>query len=153
MAKTPIDSDLVRTLAGLLDETGLSEIEYDTGSIRIRVARGGGHAPMSFHHAPPALPAAPSPAPAAAAASPEDVASHPGAVTSPMVGVCYLGSEPGSPPFVRVGDSVQDGQTLMLIEAMKTFNPIRATRGGKITRILVSDGQPVEYGEPLMVIE
>lgn len=152
MAKTPIDSDLVRSLAGLLDETGLTEIEYDTGSIRIRVARGHAPAPAVFHHAPPPL-AAPATAPAAAAAGPEDMSTHPGVVKSPMVGVCYLSPEPGAPAFVRVGDTVQEGQTVLLIEAMKTFNPIRAPKGGKLTRVLVSDGQPVEYGEPLVVIE
>lgn len=157
MAKTPFDSDLVRSLAGLLDETGLTEIEYDTGTIRIRVARGHAPAPAVFHHAPHPLGAPPAAAPAAAAeslvAAAEDLANHPGTVKSPMVGVCYMSPEPGAPAFVRTGDMVQEGQTILLIEAMKTFNPIRAPKGGKVTRILVSDGQPVEYGEPLVVIE
>lgn len=155
MAKTSIDSDLVRSLAELLNETGLTEIEYDTGTLRIRVARSAQvQAPIHFAHAPtPLMPAAPATAPAAAAAAVEDFASHPGAVTSPMVGVCYLAPEPGAAPFMRVGDSVAEGQTILLIEAMKTFNPIRAARAGKVARILVSDGQPVEYGEPLMIIE
>lgn len=152
MAKTPIDSDLVRSLAELLNDTGLTEIEYDTGSLRIRVARAASvQAPVHFAHAPtPLMPAAPATAPAAAV---DDPASHPGAVTSPMVGVVYLAPEPGAAQFMRVGDTVAEGQTLCLIEAMKTFNPIRAARGGKVSRILVSDGQPVEYGEPLVIIE
>jgi acetyl-CoA carboxylase biotin carboxyl carrier protein len=151
MAKTPIDSELVRTMAALLDETHLTEIEYDTGTVRIRVARTvQAAAPvMVSHHAPAAAPAGH----AAASAGHDDHASHPGAVTSPMVGVAYLAPEPGAAPFVSVGDMVSEGQTVLLIEAMKTFNPIRAARGGKITRILVSDGTPVEFGEPLMIIE
>jgi acetyl-CoA carboxylase biotin carboxyl carrier protein len=148
LANKPIDSELVRSLAALLDETNLTEIEYDTGSIRIRVARAG--APVAYH-APVAHAAAPSAQPASGAAS--DDASHPGAVTSPMVGVAYLAPEPGAARFCNVGDTVAEGQTLMLIEAMKTFNPIRAPRGGKITRLLVTDGQPVEFGEPLAIIE
>lgn len=153
MATKPIDSELVRSLAHLLDETNLTEIEYDTGSVRIRVARQG--VPMAVHHAAPAaVPAAvaapPAAQPAAAAA---DAAGHPGAVTSPMVGVAYLSPEPGAARFIEVGHSVSEGQTLMLIEAMKTFNPIRAPRGGKVTRILVNDGQPVEFGEPLIIVE
>jgi acetyl-CoA carboxylase biotin carboxyl carrier protein len=149
MATKPIDSELVRSLASLLDETNLTEIEYDTGSIRIRVARQG--APVAVHHAAPAAPAAvahPVAQPAVV-----DEANHPGAVTSPMVGVAYLSPEPGAAKFVEIGAVVSEGQTLMLIEAMKTFNPIRAPRGGKVTRMLVTDGQPVEFGEPLVIIE
>lgn len=146
MATKPIDSELVRSLAHLLDETNLTEIEYDTGSIRIRVARQG----TVVHHAAPAVAAAPVAQPAATV---DDAASHPGAVTSPMVGVTYLAPEPGAAKFIEVGQSVSEGQTLMLIEAMKTFNPIRAPRGGKVTRLLVTDGQPVEFGEPLVIIE
>ncbi|MGE5504430.1 MAG: acetyl-CoA carboxylase biotin carboxyl carrier protein [Actinomycetota bacterium] len=150
MAKTPIDAEIVRSLAALLDETSLTEIEYDTGTLRIRVARAG--SPVHVAHAPmPAGVAAPVAQPAHAA--PADDASHPGAVTSPMVGVAYLAPEPGAAKFLNVGDTVAEGQTLMLIEAMKTFNPIRAPRGGKLTRVLVTDGQPVEFGEPLAIIE
>ena len=149
MATKSFDSELVRSLAELLDQTNLTEIEYDTGSLRIRVARQG--LPMAVHHAAPAVVAAP---PAAQPATvPDDHASHPGAVTSPMVGVSYMSPEPGAAKFIEVGSSVSEGQTLMLIEAMKTFNPIRAPRGGKVTRILVTDGQPVEFGEPLVIIE
>jgi acetyl-CoA carboxylase biotin carboxyl carrier protein len=153
MAKTPIDSDVVRSLAELLNETGLTEIEYDTGALRIRVARTATvQAPIHMHHAAtPLMPAAPAVAPAAVV--PEDLASHPGAVTSPMVGVGYLSPEPGAASFVKLGDTVSDGQTLLLIEAMKTFNPIRAPKAGKVAQILIKDGQPVEYGEPLMIIE
>lgn len=147
MAKTPIDSELVRALAGLLDETNLTEIEYDIGTLRIRVAR---QAPPAIGYAAAAPMAAQAPAGAQAAA---DLSAHPGAVPSPMVGVVYLAQEPGAAPFVSVGDTVSEGQTLLLIEAMKTFNPIRAPRGGKVTRILVSDGHPVEFGEPLVIIE
>lgn len=152
MATKPIDSELVRSLAHLLDETNLTEIEYDTGSVRIRVARQG--LPMAVHHAAPAMMPAVAAAPAAQpAAMADDAANHPGAVTSPMVGVAYMSPEPGAAKFVEVGQTVSEGQTLMLIEAMKTFNPIRAPRGGKLTRLLVNDGQPVEYGEPLAIIE
>jgi acetyl-CoA carboxylase biotin carboxyl carrier protein len=148
MATKPIDSELVRSLAHLLDETNLTEIEYDTGSIRIRVARQG--LPMAVHAPVPAIAAHPVTQPAVAA---HDDANHPGAVTSPMVGVAYLSPEPGAAKFIDVGSTVSEGQSLMLIEAMKTFNPIRAPRGGKVSRILVTDGQPVEFGEPLIIIE
>lgn len=150
MATKSIDSELVRSLAHLLDETNLTEIEYDTGSVRIRVARQG--VPMAVHHAIPAAQPAVAAAPVAQPAAADD-ASHPGAVTSPMVGVAYLAPEPGAAKFVEVGQTVSEGQTLMLIEAMKTFNPIRAPRGGKVTRLIVTDGQPVEFGEPLAIIE
>lgn len=149
--KTPIDSELVRTLAALLDETNLTEIEYGVGETRIRVARQA--APVAMHHA--AMAAAPvlqhhgAATPAHAASD----ADHPGAVKSPMVGVAYLAPEPGAAKFCNPGDNVSEGQTIMLIEAMKTFNPIRAPKGGKLTRILVTDGQPVEFGEPLLIIE
>jgi len=146
--KTPIDSEMVRTLAALLDETNLTEIEYGVGETRIRVARAA--APVAYAHAPaPAgLPVA-QPGQAGSAAE----VDHPGALTSPMVGVAYMAPEPGAAKFINPGDVVAEGQTVMLIEAMKTFNPIRAPRGGKVTRILVTDGQPVEFGEPLMIIE
>ncbi|MGE5548028.1 MAG: acetyl-CoA carboxylase biotin carboxyl carrier protein [Solirubrobacterales bacterium] len=152
MANKPFDAELVRTLAALLDETNLTEIEYDTGTTRIRVARQGG--PVTFHHAAPAMPAQGGHPVAQPAMAPhDDAANHPGAVTSPMVGVAYLSPEPGAAKFIDVGATVSEGQTLMLIEAMKTFNPIRAPRGGKVSRILVTDGQPVEFGEPLIIIE
>ena len=148
--KTPIDSELVRTLAALLDETNLTEIEYGVGDVKIRIARM--PAPVTVHHgSAPAYASAPVAQPGQTAV--HDDADHPGAVTSPMVGVAYLSPEPGAARFINPGDMVAEGQTVMLIEAMKTFNPIRAPRGGKVTRILVTDGQPVEFGEPLMIIE
>lgn len=147
MATKPIDSELVRSLAQLLDETNLTEIEYDTGALRIRVARQG--SPVAVQQA---VPAVPTTQPAGAAGG-DDVANHPGAVTSPMVGVAYMAPEPGAAKFIEVGQTVSEGQTIMLIEAMKTFNPIRAPRGGKVTRLLVTDGQPVEFGEALAIIE
>lgn len=152
MPKPPIDNDLVRSLAALLDEAHLTEIEYEAGGLRIRVARNQQTGMMM----PPAGYYAPSPAahPAGAAPAAEnDWALHAGTVKSPMVGVAYMSPEPGLPPFIGVGDMVSEGQTLLLIEAMKTFNPIRAPRGGKVTAILVHDGQPVEFGEPLIVVE
>ncbi|HZU90534.1 MAG TPA: acetyl-CoA carboxylase biotin carboxyl carrier protein subunit, partial [Stellaceae bacterium] len=139
--------ELIRTLARLLAETGLDEIEYSVGECRIRVARGGGRETV------PAMPASapPAPAPAPAAAEPS-LADHPGAVTSPMVGTVYLAPQPGAPPFVRPGEAVAEGQPLLIIEAMKVMNQIRAPRAGRIERILVSDGEPVEYGAVLMLI-
>lgn len=149
MTKTSIDSDAIRQLATLLGETGLNEIEYETESLRIRVAKG---APVAHVAAAPAAVAAPVAA-APAAAAPADASKHPGAVKAPMVGVVYMSPEPGAANFISVGATVAEGQTLMLIEAMKTFNPVKATRGGKISAILVDDSQPVEYGEPLVIIE
>jgi acetyl-CoA carboxylase biotin carboxyl carrier protein len=153
MAKTSFDSGLVRSLASLLDETNLTEIEYESEGTRIRVARQITYA-AGVPAAMTAAPAAAAPAAAAPVAAPAaDPASHPGALKSPMVGVAYLAPEPGKPPFVAVGDAVAVGQTILLIEAMKTYNPIRAAKAGKITAILVEDGSPVEYGEPLVIIE
>ncbi|MBB4264972.1 acetyl-CoA carboxylase biotin carboxyl carrier protein [Roseospira visakhapatnamensis] len=145
MASTPIDTDAVRALADLLGETGLTEIEYDTGEVRLRVAK-------SVTVTATAPVAAPAPAPTASAAA-DTVEAHPGTVASPMVGVVYLAPEPGAPNFVAVGDTVAEGATLLLIEAMKTFNPVRAPRAGRVSAILVNDATPVEYGEPLFVIE
>jgi acetyl-CoA carboxylase biotin carboxyl carrier protein len=150
MAKTPFDSGLVRSLASLLDETNLTEIEYENEGTRIRVAR-----QITYGVAAPVAQSAPVAAPVAAvaAAPATDPANHPGSLKSPMVGVAYLAPEPGKPNFIAVGDSVAVGQTILLIEAMKTYNPIRATKAGKVTQILVEDGSPVEYGEPLVIIE
>jgi acetyl-CoA carboxylase biotin carboxyl carrier protein len=151
MSKFNIDNDAIRQLAELLDDTNLTEIEVAAGDNRIRVARQG----TMVAAAPAAAPVAAAPAPAAApvAAAPSDAASHPGAVKSPMVGVVYFAPEPGAAPFISVGSSVSEGQTVMLIEAMKTFNPIRAPKSGKVTQILATDGHPVEYDEPLIIIE
>ncbi|MBR0725868.1 acetyl-CoA carboxylase biotin carboxyl carrier protein [Bradyrhizobium manausense] len=146
------DSALVRELALLLDETSLTEIEIERAGLRLRVARNISVAatmPMPVAAAAPALVAAPAAAPAAAA----DVSKHPGAVTSPMVGTAYWAPEPGAKPFVEVGSKVSVGQTLLIIEAMKTMNQIPSPRAGTVTQILVEDGQPVEFGEPLVIIE
>lgn len=148
MAKTPIDGELIRSLATLLDDTKLTEIEYEAGGLRIRVAR---NAQQTVSVAPATIAPPPAAASAAPAAS-EDPANHPGAVKSPMVGVAYLSPEPEAARFVNVGDSVVEGQTLLLIEAMKTFNTIRAAKNGKVSAILIENGQPVEFGEPLMII-
>ena len=156
MAKSPkstIDEDLVRQLAGLLDETGLTEIEYGNDGLSIRVAK---HAQSTLAAAPAAsgpIPATPTEAASAAAPEESSYADHPGAVTSPMVGVVYTAPDPNATPFVQVGDEVSEGQTLFLIEAMKVFNPIAAPKAGKVTRILVDSETPVEFGEPLAVIE
>jgi acetyl-CoA carboxylase biotin carboxyl carrier protein len=139
------DLDLVRELANLLSEAGLSEIEYASGEVRVRVARAG-----------PAASAAVAPSAAASTAGVREsdaLLDHPGLLTSPMVGVAYTAADPGSPPFVKVGDAVEAGATLLLIEAMKVFNPIKAPRAGVVTRMLVSNGTPVEYGEPLLILE
>jgi len=150
-----IDPDLVRELAKILDDTGLSEIEVEHGELRLRIARTlvAAAAPVHQHIVQAPAAAATAAAPPPAVAAPVADASHPGAVPSPMVGTAYLSPEPGAPPFVKVGDTVTAGQTLMVVEAMKTFNPIPAPRAGKITAILVSDSHPVEYGEPLFILE
>lgn len=147
MASFDIDGDLVRKLADLLQETGLSEIEFAEGEKRIRVTRP--TAPVASYVAPVAV----APAAAAPAAAGGKTAPAAGAVTSPMVGTAYTAPEPGAAPFVRVGDVVKAGQTVMIIEAMKVMNPIKAPKGGVVTEITVSDAQPVEYGEVLMVID
>ncbi|MEQ8282128.1 MAG: acetyl-CoA carboxylase biotin carboxyl carrier protein [Parvibaculum sp.] len=147
MSKSGVDQELIRQLAALLKETELSEIEIETDNLKLRVSRQVQQ--VSAHFAPaPAAPTA-----AAAAPAPADAASHPGAVASPMVGTAYLAAEPGTPPFVTVGSTVKEGQTVLIIEAMKTMNHIPAPRSGKVSAILVEDGQPVEFGEPLLVIE
>ena len=148
MPKLDIDEALIRKLADLLKETGLNEIEYESGQHRIRVNRGQAHgAPLAPAVAAPAALAAPSAPPVAAAEGPPA-----GAVTSPMVGTAYLAAEPGAAPFVKVGDLVKAGQTLLIIEAMKVMNPILASQGGTVSDIMVSDGRPVEFGEVLMVV-
>ena len=157
MAKaSPFDPDLVRELATLLAETDLTEIEVEKGDLRIRVARtltASVTVPMAAPaHAPMPIPAPP-PLPSGALDSVPKVGPHPGAVTSPMVGTAYLAPEPGSATFVSVGQAVTEGQTLMIIEAMKTMNHIPAPRAGTVKRILIADGTPVEYGAPLMIVE
>ena len=147
-----INADAVRQLAKLLDETGLTEIEYATGAFRVRVAR---QQTVVHEAAAPAAAAAPVSTPVAAPALVEKAydATHPGAVKSPMVGTGYLAPEPGAPGFVAVGDRVKEGQTLMLVEAMKTFNEIKSPRAGTVRKILIENQQPVEYGDVLMIID
>ena len=152
MAKFELDTEFVRKLAQILHETNLGEIELGDGDKRIRVAR----PTMTVAAAPVAAAAAPAAAPAAAGAAPaggNDLGKHPGAVKSPMVGTAYLAPEPGKPNFVAVGDKVTAGQTLLIIEAMKTFNPIKAPKAGTVMQILVDNARPVEFGEPLMIVE
>ena len=150
MSRLPIDTAEIRALAEILADTGLTEIEVSDGDSRVRVARAPAAAAA---HAPPMMMVPPpSGAPPLQTVAVAD-ADHPGAVTSPMVGVAYLSAEPGTAPFVTAGQAVAAGQTLLLIEAMKTFNQIKAPRAGTITRILVASSQPVEYGEVLMVLE
>ena len=161
MPKTPsaIDTDLVEVLARLLGKTDLSEIEVQKGDLRIKVQRGGGavahavHVPQAVHHAAPAAPAPVAAAPAPAAAAPAKAEAHAGAVASPMVGTAYRRPSPDAKAFVEVGSTVKQGDKILLIEAMKTFNEIVAPRGGTVTAILVEDGEPVEYGQPMLVIE
>ena len=136
------DAELIRTLAALLTETGLTEIEYAIGDRRIRIARVPGG---------PGSPSTPVASPSAATRSLS--VEHPGSVKAPMVGTAYLAPQPGDPPFVRLGDSVADGQPLLIIEAMKVMNQIRAPRAGKVSRVYVGDAEPVEYGMALMLIE
>jgi acetyl-CoA carboxylase biotin carboxyl carrier protein len=149
------DSALVRELALLLDETSLTEIEIERAGLRLRVARNISVAatmPMPVAHA-AHVPVAAAAAAAGTAAPAADLSKHPGAVTSPMVGTAYWAPEPGAKPFIEVGSKVSVGQTLLIIEAMKTMNQIPSPRAGTVTQILVEDGQPVEYGEPLVIIE
>lgn len=152
MAKTPktdIDEHLVRKLASLMDETGLTEIEYGIDGVNIRVSKA-----SNVAFAAPAAPMAQAPAAAPPAEiQAADAASHPGSVKSPMVGVVYTSSDPDSADFIKVGDQVSVGQTLLLIEAMKVFNPILAPKAGRVTQILVESGSPVEFGEPLVIVE
>jgi acetyl-CoA carboxylase biotin carboxyl carrier protein len=143
------DSALIRELALLLDETSLTEIEIERAGLRVRVARNVSIAATLPTTPQPAISAPVVAAPVTAA----DVAKHPGAVPSPMVGTAYWASEPGAKPFVEVGSRVSVGQTLLIIEAMKTMNQIPSPRAGTVTQILVEDGQPVEFGEPLVIIE
>jgi len=151
-SKASVDQELIRELAKLLDETGLSEIEIDRDGMRVRVAR-----ELTLRGAPAMAAAAATPQPAPPAPGPnvavDDPAKHPGCVRSPMVGTAYLAPEPGTANFVEVGTRVAQGQTILIIEAMKTMNHIPAPKAGTVTRILVGNRQPVEFGEPLAIIE
>lgn len=146
-----VDKDAIRALADILTETGLTEIEISRSDSRIRVARNVSVVQAAAPAAAPAAPAAP--VAAVPVAAPADPAKHPGMVPSPMVGVAYLTPDPASPPFAVEGQPVAAGQTIMLIEAMKTFNQIKAPRAGTLTKFLVESGQPVEFGEALAIIE
>jgi acetyl-CoA carboxylase biotin carboxyl carrier protein len=154
MTRLPVDVDAIRTLAEILQDTGLTEIEISEKDSRIRVARAPAviqaSVPVTSQHVAAPQATAPAPPPASEVA---DIAHHPGAVKSPMVGVAYLGPEPGAPAYVTAGQVVTAGQTLLLIEAMKTFNQIKSPRNGTVSRILINSGVPVEYGEVLMVID
>jgi acetyl-CoA carboxylase biotin carboxyl carrier protein len=160
---TGIDPEIVRELAAILRETDLTEIEVEVqnGEFKLRIARQAAQivsmqsAPPNYAHAPApaAAPASAAPSAAIAAAAPASDRTNPGMVPSPIVGTVYLAPEPGAAAFVSLGDSVTEGQTIMIVEAMKTMNPIAAPRAGKITKICVTDAQPVEYGEPLIILE
>lgn len=153
MTRIPIDPDSIRRLAAVLVETGLTEIEIAEKDSRIRVVRGAAPGEMVVAAVPAAVVAAAPVAVAPAPAAVDDPSSHPGAINSPMVGVAYLAPEPGAANFVAVGQQVAAGQTVLLIEAMKTFNQIKAPKAGTVTRILVENSAPVEYGEVLMILE
>ncbi len=146
--KPGIDAEAIRALSELLTETGLTEIEVEQNGARIRVARAGAIAALA------SAPLAAAPAPAAAAATSPSPATGPqaGAVTSPMVGTVYSASEPGKPPFVTVGQQIKEGDTLFIVEAMKTMNPIPAPRGGIVKEICVENGSPVEFGQTLLIL-
>ena len=160
MAKAPKKSvepntALVKALADILDDAGLAELEYETDDVAIRLSRLSGAAPAAAvapvaAPAPAALPAAPA---APAADSTADLSAHPGAVTSPMVGTAYISPEPGAAAFVEEGSAVKKGQTLLIVEAMKVMNPITAPTDGTVSKILVKNAQPIEFGEVLVVIE
>ncbi len=141
-----IDEDLVRQLKRLLDETGLTEIEYGSDGWHVRVAKAGG---IAVSAPSPSVPQQAGDL-ASSQEAPVEIAN---ALTSPMVGVVFTSTDPGTPPFIKAGDTVTEGQTLLLIEAMKVFNPITAPRAGKVTQILITNGAPVEFGEPLLVLE
>ena len=142
--KIEVDPELVRELSRLLEENKLTEIEVQKGDQRVRVSRGGGG---PAHHTAAAH------APIAAAVKPASDAKHPGTLTSPMVGTAFRSPQPGAKPFVEEGAQVREGETLLIIEAMKTMNAIAAPRAGTVTKIMIEDGQPVEFGEPLLIIE
>ena len=167
MAKAPnkdgVDNTaLVRALADILDDAGLAELEYETTDLSVRLSRVTGAAAPVAAVAAPVAASAPAGSPAGSAAgsaaatassAPADAASHPGAVTSPMVGTAYVAPEPDAPSFIEVGDTVKKGQTILIVEAMKVMNPITAPADGTVKQIMVTNGQPVEFGEVLVVIE
>ena len=155
--KSKIDANMVRQLADLLDETGLNEIEYGTDEWHLRVAKTTTSPIMFSESTSSTLPPVASHKAATETVNvtneSESHANHPGVIVSPMVGTAYVSPDPESPPFVKVGDIISEGDTLVLIEAMKVYNPIKATRSGSVTRIFINNGTPIEFGEPLMIIE
>ena len=151
MPKLNVDKALIAELAELLDKTGLSEIEWSEAGVQVRVARQSQAIAMVPHATAPQ--SAATAAATGSGAGEDDFAKHPGAVKSPMVGTAYHAPEPGAAVFVKVGDTVSQGQTVMIVEAMKTMNPIPAPRGGRVKQILVGNQEPVEYGQVLLVIE
>ena len=156
--KNPVEptTELVKALANILDDAGLTELEYETDDVAIRLSRVSGAAPVAAVApvATPAAVAAPTAAPAAQSAeSAADLSAHPGAVMSPMVGTAYISPEPGAPAFVEEGNTVKKGQTLLIVEAMKVMNPITAPQDGTVSKIMVKNAQPIEFGEMLVVIE
>ena len=152
--RLPIEEAVIRKLAEVMKDTGLSEISWSDGKMQVKLASGGGGGTWVAAPAASAAPAAaPAAAPVAAAPSGNDPASHPGAVKSPMVGTAYVAAEPGAAAFVREGDTVKQGQTVLIVEAMKTMNPIPAPKGGRVVKIMIEDKQPVEFGQVLMIIE
>lgn len=154
--KFVVDGESVRGLAKLLEETGLTEIEYQVGTQRIRIARASPQAPLYTVTplSPPQAPSsAPSPKPIEANGASESSPSQGEVVPSPMVGTIYLAAEPGATPFIKAGDFVKKGDTLLIVEAMKVMNPIRAPRDGKVSEVCVQDGSPIEFGEPLIILE
>lgn len=156
--KNPVEptTQLVKALANILDDAGLAELEYETDDVAIRLSRVSGAAPVAAVApvAAPAAVAAPTAAPAAQSAEgAADLSAHPGAVMSPMVGTAYISPEPGAPAFVEEGNTVKKGQTLLIVEAMKVMNPITAPQDGTVSKIMVKNAQPIEFGEVLVVIE
>ena len=156
--KNPVEptTELVKALANILDDAGLAELEYETDDVAIRLSRVSGAAPVAAVApvAAPAAVAAPTAAPAAQSAEgAADLSAHPGAVMSPMVGTAYISPEPGAPAFVEEGNIVKKGQTLLIVEAMKVMNPITAPQDGTVSKIMVKNAQPIEFGEVLVVIE
>lgn len=159
---TPLDTKVIGKLAEILDKNNLTEIEYEDEGCRISLSRNTQNvaaAPVQMiaptvAPAPAAAPTTPAaPVPAAAPATEEDYSKNPNAIKSPMVGVVYLSADPNSPNYVKVGDSVKDGDIVCLIEAMKTFNPVKSHKSGTVSKILVTAGDPVEYGQPLVIVE
>ncbi len=150
MARHPIDEGAIERLVKLLDEHGLTELEYGEGRWHVRVSRAAAGQPAAVAPAPRPSPESEEPD---APATQESAADHPGAVSSPMVGTVYVAPEPGADPYVKVGDTVGEGQTLFLIEAMKTMNPITAPRPGRVSQIFAQNASPVEYGEVLLILE